>query len=498
MMEHLSLVPEDQQPMSTSDDTTCNKMISHESDEWDFSVCDLNKKSLPTAIWWILCQNIDTWCTHASKKNLKKFLSLLIHTSLSRVRSSFGVVREYNNHAADRLKKVTLHQISSQCFIDSILYEQRFFCRYFASTFCRALEKSTLPLISDFSSGNFDFKSSPDWPSHFNSRAFSLYVTSILNLERLVVGGLLDYQNALYSHHYHELFRLFVSCRKALKYIILACEEKTADSQTSHTLLFFEDSFPILWLYKSVYAVVGLEESLPKDNFRPSNHAVHFSKVAELNAGLVHEHSSLGESDTCLDSSDYIEAWKIVTIIAKSLKEQMQSSLVNLKDALCNGKVGIGVDEFCSLLLPMLVCDSSQQSRTLCDAQNLQKSDLNVDLLGVLEGTDVETDIARVELHDESGAAMTASSDIHDYSGSGSVHRRRLHLEGANCVASALNDVDSFILQSLNRPLLRRLLNGDYPDATFLLRQLLIASSAILRLSLHMNSPPLSSSLMVF
>ncbi|XP_021819976.1 uncharacterized protein LOC110761732 [Prunus avium] len=646
MMEHLSLVPEDQQPMSTSDDTTCNKMISHESDEWDFSVSDLNKKSLPTAIWWILCQNIDTWCTHASKKNLKKFLSLLIHTSLSCVRSSFGVVREYNNHAADRLKKVTLHQISSQCFIDSILYEQRFFCRYFASTFCRALEKSTLPLISDFSSGNFDFQSSPDWPkvlnslesssvvvscknhyifdcssaaspvthssdelckgsfkeqkdlqltimkfiacqsllnllccmpkSHFNSRAFSLYVTSILNLERLVVGGLLDYQNALYSHHYHELFRLFVSCRKALKYIILACEEKTADSQTSHTLVFFEDSFPILWLYKSVYAVVGLEESLPKDNFRPvsdmilslmdhtfyvfltlskyqSNHAVHFSKVAELNAGLVHEHSSLSESDTCLDSSDYIEAWKSVTIIAKSLKEQMQSLLVNLKDALGNGKVGIGVDglnlnkfssliscisgflwglacfvnhtdsrssdhkvnssrqklepiselhlcidvfaEFCSLLLPMLVCDSSQQSRTLCDAQNLQKSDLNVDLLGVPEGTDVETDIARVELHDESGAAMTASSDIHDYSGSGSVHRRRLHVEGANCVASALNDVDSFILQSLNRPLLRRLLNGDYPDAAFLLRQLLIASSAILRLSLHMNSPPLSSSL---
>ncbi|VVA34557.1 PREDICTED: Urb2/Npa2 [Prunus dulcis] len=181
--------------------------------------------------------------------------------------------------------------------------------------------------------------------------------------------------------------------------------------------MFFEDSFPILWLYKSVNAVVGLEESLSKDTCRPvsdmilslmdhtfyvfltlskyqSNRAVQFSKVAELNAGLVHEHSSLSEFDPCLDSSNYIEAWKSVTIIAKSLKEQI-----------------------------------NQQSRTLCDAQNFQKSDFNVDLLGVEEilpkGAGVEIDIARGELHDESGAAMTysASSDIHDYSGSGSVHK---------------------------------------------------------------------------
>ncbi|KAI5343713.1 hypothetical protein L3X38_011589 [Prunus dulcis] len=148
----------------------------------------------------------------------------------------------------------------------------------------------------------------------------------------------------------------------------------------------------------------------------------------------------------------------------------------------------------------MLVFDSSQQSRTLCEHQNFQKSDFNVDLLGVEEilpkGAGVEIDTARAELHDESGATMTnsASSDIHDYSGSGSVHRRRFNLEGANCTASALNDVDSFELQSLDKPLLRRLLNGDYPDSAFLLRQLLIASSTILRLSLHMNCPPRSSS----
>ncbi|KAM1764318.1 hypothetical protein FF1_003420 [Malus domestica] len=45
---------------------------------------------------------------------------------------------------------------------------------------------------------------------HLTSKSISLYVSSILNLERLLVGGLLDCQNALNSLHYHELFRLFV------------------------------------------------------------------------------------------------------------------------------------------------------------------------------------------------------------------------------------------------------------------------------------------------
>ncbi|KAM1106587.1 hypothetical protein TB2_003337 [Malus domestica] len=65
---------------------------------------------------------------------------------------------------------------------------------------------------------------------HLTSKSISLYVSSILNLERLLVGGLLDCQNALNSHHYHELFRLFVSCHKALKHVILACEEETVAS----------------------------------------------------------------------------------------------------------------------------------------------------------------------------------------------------------------------------------------------------------------------------
>ncbi|KAM1764319.1 hypothetical protein ACFX11_003582 [Malus domestica] len=337
----------------------------------------------------------------------------------------------------------------------------------------------------------------------------------------------------------------------------------------------------MLWLYKSVYAVLGTQESFSKDNRHPFNgmmlslmdhtfyvfltsskyqlnHAVCLPKATELNAEPVYEHSNSSESELCLDPFKCVEARKSVAIIAKILTEQMQSLLFNLKEGPYKGKLGIDVDalnlnkfsslisclsgflwglafvvnlsdarnsdheanssrrklepitelnlcinvfaEFSSILLQMLLFDDNQQSRTLCDAQNIQKTNCNVDS-GAEEfltgGTGVETDIALGGLHNESGAAMTcsASPGIHDNSGSGNVRRGKLHLKGAVLAASALTNVDSFELQFLNKPLLRRLLKGDYLDAAFLLRQLFVASLAILRLSLHMNSAPLSPSL---
>ncbi|XP_040365140.1 uncharacterized protein LOC112169545 [Rosa chinensis] len=100
-------------------------------------------------------------------------------------------------------------------------------------------------------------------------------------------------------------------------------------------------------------------------------------------------------------------------------------------------------------------------------------------------------------LQDESAVAVTcpASSDICDDSVIGSVHRRRPRSKDANSVVSVLTAVDSFELQSLNKPLLRSILKGDFPNTAFLLRQLLIASAAILRLNLHIKSAPMLSSL---
>lgn len=113
------------------------------------------------------------------------------------------------------------------------------------------------------------------------------------------------------------------------------------------------------------------------------------------------------------------------------------------------------------------------------------------------EGNDVDTDMSCGGLQDESAVAETcsASSDIRDDSVIGSVHKRKSRLKDANSVVSVLTAVDSFDLQSLNKPLLRSMLKGDLPDAAFLLRQLLFASSATLRLNLHIKSAPMSASL---
>lgn len=129
MMEYLPLVSKNQQPISAFDQTTSKEAYAHESDEWDFGVSSVNKKSLATAIWWILCQNIDIWSIHAAKKKLKMFLSLLIYTSIPNGgKRSFEQVEKHHNHETNQLNRVTMQQISLELFNNSILYEQQVSC----------------------------------------------------------------------------------------------------------------------------------------------------------------------------------------------------------------------------------------------------------------------------------------------------------------------------------------------------------------------------------
>ncbi|PRQ21955.1 hypothetical protein RchiOBHm_Chr6g0244971 [Rosa chinensis] len=224
-----------------------------------------------------------------------------------------------------------------------------------------------------------------------------------------------------------------------------------------------------------------------------SNHAVRFLEVAELNSGSSQEQRSL------LNSSNYIEAWKSVNIVAKILKEQMQILLVNVKNGICNGKEGVFVDalnlnKFASIIscfsgflwdLACVVIDTdgrnSDEKAKLSRWKLEPISELNI----VQEDNDADNDMACGGMQDESAVAVTcsASSDIYDDSVIGSVHRRRPRLKDADSVVSVLTAVDSLKLQYLNKPLLRSILKGDFPNAAFLLRQLLITSSAILRLN---------------
>ncbi|KAK9287343.1 hypothetical protein L1049_015758 [Liquidambar formosana] len=651
IMEFLSLVAKKHQSTSYFDDATCKDMCSqplHENVAWDMGICAVDEESLHTAIWWIVCQNIDMWCTHAAKKKLKMFLSLVIRTSLPSIRSNFGEAG-HDIHEPGHLRNVTVQQMSLQILTDTVLYEQRFVCRHLASTFCRILEKSALSLFNDSLYGDFDFSSSPNWPevlseldnslvvgsgnkyvmhdcssvaepiSHLsnqvfpstsmefsacqrllnlfcwmpkgysNYRSFSLYAIYILNLERLVVGSLLSCHGASRLHNHYELFRMFVSCRRALKYLIMAsCEENMKASKSSLTSTLSEGSFLVLWLLKSVSAVVGLQHAfsedsatqvknmifslmdhtsyifltLSKDQFRLAvGFLVNVKKLSkeQLNSGVANEQSNLNELDPFSESSKDIDAWKRVILVAETLKEQTKSLLISLKDAFCNEKLGVGVSavhlnklssmvscfqgflwgivsavnhidvkdcnvqpkklrwkyepkarlnlclnvftDFINFFLHMLLSEDDQCPESVCGVQNLLKSEYCDDLLGTeefsLKVSGYESDISCGKQQQKSGATSSclASSDIDDDSGNSSVRKKRLQSDDANCVASILAEIDSFDLQCLNKPLLQNLLNGNNPEAAFLLRQLFIACSALLRLNWQINYTPLSTSL---
>ncbi|KAJ0076531.1 hypothetical protein Patl1_36109 [Pistacia atlantica] len=414
MMGNVSLVENMHPVISSSDDVSfedkCVQEL-HASDKWNMSVCAMDEKSLPTAVWWIVSQNIDI---------------------------CFG---KHSINEAGHLKAVTVHQISAELLRDSFLYEHKFVRRNLASKFCHLLEQSSLSLFSDFSIRDVDFRTSPNWTTilseieksslvvsgtknvssdsisvgksvshsldklpktvckekkaikfasmkftacqsllnllcwmpkaYLSSKSFSLYTTYILNLERILVGCLLKCQDALFSCSCYDFFRLFVSCRRTLKYIIMAsCEEKTEDSQSSPIPMLSEGSDFVLWLFKSVFLVIGLQEALSDDCsseirdmiFSLIDHTSYiFLTLSKyhLNSAVnsfilfdqpckgkpssevFHEQNNLKESGPCLDSFKEFEAWKSMFLVMESLEEQAQSLLVSLKDALCDRKVGV-------------------------------------------------------------------------------------------------------------------------------------------------------------
>lgn len=96
-----------------------------EKDGWDLSVGALNEKSLPSALWLIICQNTNMWCAHTAKKEMKKFLKLLIQLSLPCLTHGFS---ESESNCTDELshpKYITVHHISLVLLQDTVLYEPK-------------------------------------------------------------------------------------------------------------------------------------------------------------------------------------------------------------------------------------------------------------------------------------------------------------------------------------------------------------------------------------
>ncbi|XP_019412690.1 PREDICTED: uncharacterized protein LOC109325004 [Lupinus angustifolius] len=570
MMNNLSCLYES--PIFVFDDVFCEDVISlaPQTNGWNQGVYVANKKSLPTAIWSNLCKNFDIWGNHASKKQLKKFFSQLLHTSLRRATRNSEQLGVQEIDECKLLKKVSLPQMLSQLLSDSVLYEQKFAHRNLASIFCGALEKSVLPLFSNIACNDLNIQSSPDWPTFFsvidksadicrkemphtltdksftvaqcllnllcwtpdiNTKSFSHLVTCIFNLERLLVSALLCFQSTGYQDSCCEYLRLFVSCRKALRYIIMGYCEKTDAIQSSPNSIISESMFPALWISKSVSVTVGIKEAFSAGNsimvkslmFALMDHTsyvllgigkyqlIHVFSIDKegeepceesSNYGISHEENHLLPSSPQYVDSPKMEALKCLTFMVENLKEQMQGLLVSLKDAHSFVNVGFdlasenvnGLSSAVSCLSGFLWGLTSVKGQTDAEGsfhkevlmwKNEQASEVNSSIFPFVELVDFFVNKLLVK-------SNQLSSDNASKSASGL--ERMSNLESKNSIASVLARADSPEHQDLNKPLLRSLLKGDHPEVAFLLRQLLVASSALLRLNLQKDESSLLSS----
>ncbi|TVU48030.1 hypothetical protein EJB05_07651 [Eragrostis curvula] len=128
------------------------------SASWDLSLCSLDKGSFPTATWQLLCDNIDIWSSHASKKDLKNFFSNLIRFAFV---PKGSCTDKENSGSQSSHRKINLHNTSVDLLCDTIIYDQKVLLKNLSTSFTRALKKS----VSFFNNSDEDFAlldSAPD------------------------------------------------------------------------------------------------------------------------------------------------------------------------------------------------------------------------------------------------------------------------------------------------------------------------------------------------
>ncbi|KAK9148249.1 hypothetical protein Scep_007006 [Stephania cephalantha] len=393
----------------------------HEEDEWDLGVCSVKGKLLPSAIWWILCQNVDVWSAHASKKKLKKFLSCLF-LSYSVYMNRF---RDSESYQCNGCRNVTMHKVSFLLISDAVFYDQISFFRLSTSVFCHVLKKMALPIFHDSLCGGVHFNALDDLPlilrklddaslvlrkrdlpcgelsdtgqdcllpsstsmgnalklgalrnlldllcwmpiDHKNSKLISDCATYILNLERLVVLGLLDHKGEMKQQKQYELFQLFLCCRRALKCLAITYyEEKVEVGQSTPFVILPESLHLGLWLSKSLTEVLPLLHLLPgvhasqlkyllfslidhtsyvflmlsKSQLYTSDLLVHDEKLqlgSSFSCGL--KKIVLHDLPTSLELPNKDGDWKTWILMVETLKEQALSLLVNMKSDTSSSK----------------------------------------------------------------------------------------------------------------------------------------------------------------
>lgn len=176
---------------------------------------------------------------------------------------------------------------------------------------------------------------------------------------RLLLSNLLNRQNESFTYGPFELLRLFVSCRRAMKYLVMGSTEKSGAIELRAICVVFDCPSSILWLLKSVYKVAGLrngffgerDSSLVQDMIYSlldhTSHVILKISEAKTNATLLflsketfnNDQISQNDNDSSPIFFQLCDDWVHVEVIADTLKEHAEKFLVTFKSNVHSVKI---------------------------------------------------------------------------------------------------------------------------------------------------------------
>ncbi|CAM9003008.1 unnamed protein product [Rhodiola kirilowii] len=371
---------------------------------------------------------------------------------------------------------------------------------------------------------------------YLNRKSFSGLATTVLDLERFVVANILESGGALY-----EWFSLLLACRRALKHIVLAaCEDVEAPSP--FFLMTPDNSVATLWLLKTVSAMSQMSLTVSNHGFSKMRESVftlldHTSAIF-LNLCKNQAHHTLVSKKICskeffvLDNSHKMDccgdndAWRNLVTMAETLKDEtgkLDVSVSEIKGFSDNEAGGTlcgmnklschiscvhgflwGLASALAKNSPNRLYEIKSENETLSEVKVLLSmfSDfLNRSLEYVLnEHSQWPGIICLPKIKLSNGFLET--SRCQQETSEPSNHTITSDMCGeldTNSLRQLLSEDDTFQQRQFNKSLLQSLLRADYPEAAFLLRQILLAASAGMRLNLPIDRVPnLSSSVPLF
>lgn len=400
-------------------------------------------------------------------------------------------------------------------------------------------------------------------------------------LFRLIIGSLREHGSL---HEHHEFLGLLVSCRRSLKYLLMAfCVEKSVVYNCKKVPILSEVPSSILWLLESVKLVITWWNTLSsqhnysqfndmivslidhtsyvffnlsKHQFGSAIYSIASPKIAGK-SDFDSEGNQTNKTDCSTTISYDIEACNSVTMIVEALEEETKSFLISLKEAFssedmefdvlppelnklsstvsciqgtlwglesalndiitrgdemkvklmkCKPNIMVRVESFMGIFMELLGISSRiflrkrHPVKIVGDGQGPLNLDDDNRVLGtdasVMMGHNYGSESKLANQKGNSGTEMMTLATSGLQNGYDSSRRKKkLKSDNLHRVINGLTDFGSFDYNCLRLDLLGSFFNGENMDAAFFLRGLLMASSAIVRLSMLIDCSTLPSNL---